>query len=297
MAGSLSALVFPYTELPDQAWESLTDAFAQTYLLQAAGMAPSPGLEPHISSGAVELIRPGHDLLGPEEINPLLAETMNWVSNIRDIKEIAHLKAALGRESEERSPSALATAIRRHGKEEKESGLLFHLLLHLAAWHDQRERESDQAVKALESKERALKESLGGGLDREEGKVFQALVDPLAPGRTPDDPLMGLRLEAWSRLFSQTKVKADLWVTGPAVIRHLAGVYEERTGEPPASLKEAAPEQARTALERTGLAQLTGPGFTFLTLWYFEKTGLAELLGLEALAGKAEGVIGEIGWS
>ena len=298
MAGSLAALVFPYTEIPDQTRVNLVRIFAKTLLILPLGMEPSPGLEPLVASGQVELIRPDQGLPEAGEIGPLLAEARGWLANIRDPREIAHLKTALTQDSEERSPSALVTAIRNHGREKEQRGILQHLLLHLAAWRDQREQESETAVKALEVKERALRESLAGGLDPEDGdQALYPSLDPLSTGRSLEDPLLGLRLEAWSALFSRTEARADLWVTGPAALRHLAGAYEDRTGKAPVSLNSLEPGERLDRLGEAGLAGLGEGGAGLLDIWQFEPGGLGKALGLDAEAKDLPAFVGEIGWA
>lgn len=297
MAGSLTALVFPYTGIPAQAGEVLFREFAKTILLLPLGMEPAPGLEPALSTGRAEVIRAGLDLPEAGEIKPLLAEALGWVSSIRDIREIAHLKAALGQDSAERSPSALVTAIRRQGREKQDDGILQHLLLHLAAWHDLRESESESAVRSLEAREQALRESLAGGLERdEEDQEVFASLDPLSSGRIQDDPLLGVRLEAWAALFRETRPKADLWVTSPAAVRFLAEFQEEKSGQPPLSLMGLEPEDRESRLARAGLEGLLGPEKGLSDILEFDPAVMGKLLGMESSDQVLQGLVGVTDW-
>ncbi len=292
MAALFSALVFPYTSLADKAWDGLTGAFDKTFILQAAGMKPSPRLESLLETGSVEAVRPGAGLFEPDEVEPILAEAVNWIANIRHVKEISHLRGILSRDMDESSPLALATAIRRHGRDREDTRFLSHLLLHLAAWHDERQREADETVAGLEARERSLKESLGGGPEDEGERELFASLDPLSATKTGPDPLLRLRLEAWAKLFSQAVAEADLWVTSTGMIRYLAEEYEERTGEKAVSLNTLDPEQVRDILAETGLGYLTDQRFGFLDLWYFDSAGRESLAGVEGAHSGTKAIIG-----
>ena len=291
MAGLLSALVFPYTGVPDPALEKLLSVFGKVFLLQAVGMKPSPRLDQALASGALEIIRPGADRFDESEIRQVLAQTGDWVLNIRNLKEISHLKGMLIQNAEESSPLALATAIRRHGQDHEDKGFMDHLMLHLAAWHDERQREADQAVAKLESAERSLRESLGGGPDREDEALYPSL-DPLAPKGAEADPLSGLRIEAWSKLFAQAPVKADLWVTGPGAFVHLAEKYEERTGMEPLRLGSLGRDKAGEILAKTGLEELQDRRFGFLELIRLGSVDLPGLLGTGEKQTGTETIVG-----
>ena len=276
MAGLLSALVFPYTDIPEQSWELLSPAFSKVYLLQAAGMTPSPLLDRAQASGALEIVRPGAKGFDQAEIKQILSQTGEWVANIRDPREIAHLKGMLGGDMEESSPLSLATAIRHHGQDPENKDFMAHLLLHLAAWHDQRQKEADQAVARLEKAERSLQESLGGGPDPEARTVYPTL-DPLAAKEESVDLLAGLRLEAWVKLFGRSGIKADLWVTGPGAAAFTARKYEEETGQEPVALSSLDSGKGGEILARAGLEQLQDPKYGFLDLVWLESADLPAL--------------------
>lgn len=294
------ALIFPYASIEPGLARRLSRLFKPVVIFLAAGMAPPPELARLAEEGGLTFFSPGQAEIDQPSLKAALAELRGWAEGIRDIRELAPLWVkALSGETEE-SASALASAIRGYGRLEPERPIWAHLLIHLAAYHDQRRAEVKRLVADLKSYENDFSRSVGLKLEGEEPSPFQpALPEPA------EDPLLELRLKAWACLFKQGPVLADLWLTSAAVIAHLSERLAAADRPEPRLVGEVSLEESATDfiawLARLRAVQEAAEGQVSLgqgiRLWRLPGQGLAELFDLAALEAKKANIIGEVvGW-
>lgn len=214
------AIIVPRTSLPDDLADQLTKIFEEVIVYSPVGM----GLDSENRAGKVVRIEPEADFIDPADLKPVLSEVRNLVRSIRDPRELAHLHTLVDKGQDEASPSALISAIRGYGRRTEGPDLSPHLILHLAEWRDQRRREEAGAVSKLEAQRAKLAESLGDGVN-EEPEIFPRTFDPLS--LEEDDPLIGIRVKAWFRIFQKQPMEAEAWITDRATGSYLRSLVEE----------------------------------------------------------------------
>lgn len=292
MSVQQTAVVFPYSDIHPRTAEALCRLTGPLHLYQPVAMEPSNALAGLTESGMVTLEQPDQDRLDSGQVKAAVAEFRGWINSTKDPSELAHLRGAtLGKDAP--ATSGVMSAIRTFGRGETKSPLPDHLLLHIAAQYDAARSEMQATVDKVRGFEAGLGRAMG--LKKEEfedepEELGQAL-DPLSVPDIGLDPLIGLRLKAWAALYRSKPVEAKLWVTGPAVIRHLTNLMSEAgQGEPAptaelplAGLDKSAWEKALAAVSAEGAAEpapAEAKSGAALRLWSFPSVLLANVLGL-----------------
>ncbi len=306
-----TALIFPYTDVSPSLVERLAPFLETIYLYRPIGLAAPDGLADSIESGKMVVRTPGD--LDPKTVKAAMAEFNSWVEGAKDVKELAHLRGlALGRdEPEDPSPSALMSAIRSYGRADEEASLHDHVFFLIAQEYDRRRREVDRLIDDIRSYEAGLGAAVGLKAEDEEDRdeaVVQAL-DPLEIPELPDDPLLNLRLKAWAGLYRTEPVQAEVWLTGPVVIGHLASILTELGPAEPRpevglNLATASAEDLAAGLHAARMAaldlekpepELVDAGAD-LKLWAFPGPMMENLLGLAPGAWGGSVVCEVSGW-
>ena len=300
-----TALIFPYTEIEAGLLSRLARLFAPIILYQAVGMEPHPDQIEFVESGRLIIKRPGWEVIDEGRLHAALAEFRSWADGLKDLKDLSHLRAAAFAPAEEKKPpSALVSAIRRYGREEEEGPLAAHILLHMANFFDRRRAEMAGMVADLRSYEEGMGRAMGLKVDEEAeegGGVFEAAVDPLAVPEPADDPLLAVRLQAWTALFRAEPTTHALWLTSPVVREELAEKLAGLELAACVDMDGIEAEDFGPLLE--GLAQgqsqeeVRPAPVVGLRLWRLPGRGLSKLLELDSGDIEATGLLGEVvGW-
>ena len=183
---------------------------------------------PAFQGGAIEILRPPHDLKPSGDFEALLEEYRGWIRTSRDKGFDAFLafkeQTAHGQESTWEIRRELRRREGQPEEERKKNALKWNLLLHLA--HEIREegKEAEELLRTLRAKDSPLKgviedEDVSGPLsDLPEGDGSPVL----------SETGMAQVLEAWFSLF-QEHLSGDevLLILSPGVYQYLCDLWEE----------------------------------------------------------------------
>lgn len=295
MSVQQTAVVLPYTSVDQRVAEIMSGLIGPLHLFQPAAMEPTTALAGLAEAGMVVLERPDSGRLDKGRVLAAVSEFRSWIDGARDVSDLSHLRGAMI-QSEGPATSGLMSAIRTYGRDNgADDPLPDHVLLHIAAEYDRARAEMHSTMDRVRGFEAGLGRAMGLKADEfEDGpeEMSQAL-DPLAVPEVDLDPLIGLRLKAWSALYRAEPINARAWLTGPTVIRHFNALLSEAGQEEPVPLADLALEglnrdvwsQVWTAAEqgRAGEKAVAedeaGPR---VRLWSFPPVMMANVLGLAA---------------